>query len=44
VNGTGTCSKNININLSNNDLLAVEVKNDFTGSGIMTYTYTLLYD
>jgi hypothetical protein len=44
VSGTGTCNSNVIVNFSVNDRIAIRVSNNFVGSGLMTYTYSLLLD
>jgi len=44
VTATGACNANGNVTFATNDKLAVRVSNNFTGSGLMGYSYTLLFD
>jgi len=41
---TGACTALVNVTIANNDRLAVRISNSFTGSGVMGYSYTLLFD
>jgi len=44
VTATGACHATGTVTFATGDRLAVRVSNNFTGSGLMGYTYTLLFD
>jgi hypothetical protein len=44
VTGEGDCASSKTVTLAAGDRLTVEAKNDFDGSGLLTFTYAMLLD